>query len=267
MGLRHFRAPEYPPLAREAGQFGKVVLELSVNKSGAVTDASVVSSPSSALADSATRAVRHWEFAPGDSVHSERVVLHFGFSETPRDRCYTRTGVSVDLKSFELWVTVDPQPPAGGGAGARSGSTPAPTAASRAEQARGASFSPGDLEYFVVPDYPPLARRGRISGDVVVEFTVGRNGRVSEVSMRGAHALLTEAVQETLSRWRFVPIASPRRQVVSFHYGFSPERRECEAKTVVGADLPDVWTITTDIPPPNQGDTAPKQSTARGKKN
>ena len=57
--------PVYPPSAKVAGIEGTVVLECTVAKDGHVADVKVVSGDPN-LAESATQAVRQWQFAPLD---------------------------------------------------------------------------------------------------------------------------------------------------------------------------------------------------------
>lgn len=73
------------------------------------------------------------------------------------------------------------------------------------------------------PDYPAEARRSRVSGEVLVEFTVNVDGSVRDARVvRGdPPRVFDRAAVEAVERWRFQPIAAPvrtRRNVV-----FEPE--------------------------------------------
>ena len=58
--------PDYPPEAARAGTQGFVELEYTVDASGKVTSVSVVNAkPARTFEQSAVRAVKQWEFAPG----------------------------------------------------------------------------------------------------------------------------------------------------------------------------------------------------------
>lgn len=60
--------PVYPPDAARSGTTGYVELEYSVGPDGKVTDVSVVDAkPGRVFVSSAIKAVRQWEFAPGES--------------------------------------------------------------------------------------------------------------------------------------------------------------------------------------------------------
>ena len=73
--------PIYPPLARNQGIEGNVILDATIAQDGSVPKVKVVSGPPS-LADAATRAVRQWRFSPamlnGKPVEVEqRVTIVF----------------------------------------------------------------------------------------------------------------------------------------------------------------------------------------------
>lgn len=60
--------PVYPPDAARSGTTGYVELEYSVGADGKVTDVSVVDAkPGRVFVASAVKAVKQWEFAPGES--------------------------------------------------------------------------------------------------------------------------------------------------------------------------------------------------------
>ena len=55
--------PEYPRLARLRGTQGTVILEVTVDRQGAVSNVSVLRSPEN-LGEAAVEAVRQWRYAP-----------------------------------------------------------------------------------------------------------------------------------------------------------------------------------------------------------
>lgn len=60
--------PVYPPDAARAGTTGYVELEYSVGPDGKVTDVSVLDAkPGRVFVAAAVKAVKQWEFAPGES--------------------------------------------------------------------------------------------------------------------------------------------------------------------------------------------------------
>lgn len=68
--------PVYPPEAARAGTTGYVELEYSVGPDGKVTDVSVVDAkPGRTFVQAAIKAVKQWEFAPGEK--NGKVKLEF----------------------------------------------------------------------------------------------------------------------------------------------------------------------------------------------
>lgn len=57
------------------------------------------------------------------------------------------------------------------------------------------------------PAYPPLARRLRLEGRVVLRVHVGRQGEPLEVSLdtSSGYDILDRAALDAVRRWRFVP--------------------------------------------------------------
>jgi protein TonB len=56
------------------------------------------------------------------------------------------------------------------------------------------------------PVYPEAARRARIQGVVVLECTIGKDGRVQNVKvLRGLPLGLTETAVDAVNKWRFEP--------------------------------------------------------------
>lgn len=58
--------PEYPPLARQAGISGTVVLSVLVTEAGRVEDVKIVQDPGGGLGTAAERAVKRWTFTPAE---------------------------------------------------------------------------------------------------------------------------------------------------------------------------------------------------------
>jgi protein TonB len=54
--------------------------------------------------------------------------------------------------------------------------------------------------------YPPLAVSAGIQGVVILEATVGQDGRVEEVSVLRSVGLLDRAAMEAVRQWRYEPL-------------------------------------------------------------
>jgi len=61
------------------------------------------------------------------------------------------------------------------------------------------------LIHSVQPVYPPLAKTARISGTVVVQVAVSREGRVQNVRRISGHPLLEMAAVDAVRQWRYRP--------------------------------------------------------------
>jgi len=57
----------------------------------------------------------------------------------------------------------------------------------------------------VEPDYPLLAKQAGIQGTVVLEATLGTNGRVEHIAVVSGHPLLVESAQRAVAQWVYEP--------------------------------------------------------------
>jgi TonB family protein len=57
----------------------------------------------------------------------------------------------------------------------------------------------------IEPVYPPLARMARIQGKVVLQLTVGVDGRAVEVRTLSGHPLLLQAALDAVRQWEYKP--------------------------------------------------------------
>jgi protein TonB len=63
------------------------------------------------------------------------------------------------------------------------------------------------LVYRAEPVYHPLAVRANVTGTVILEAIVDRDGRVADVRvLRSAHRMLDDAALEAVRQWRYVPL-------------------------------------------------------------
>ncbi len=67
--------------------------------------------------------------------------------------------------------------------------------------------------YRPAPDYPGWARDQGIQGRVVLHVLVGRDGRVTRITVLRGIAGLTGAAREAIAQWRFHPALSGRNPV------------------------------------------------------
>jgi protein TonB len=102
---------------------------------------------------------------------------------------------------------------------------PPPTPVVEREPVRvgGAITAPALVER-VEPEYPPVAVSARVQGVVILEATVGRDGRVEDVRILRSLPLLDRAAMNAVRRWRYSPLllnGTPERFVVTVTVSFS----------------------------------------------
>jgi TonB family protein len=70
----------------------------------------------------------------------------------------------------------------------------------------------------VMPDYPELAKRMKITGVVKVLVTVSSNGSIKEAKLMGGHPVLANAALDAVKKWRFEPGQQETTGVVEFRF-------------------------------------------------
>jgi protein TonB len=57
----------------------------------------------------------------------------------------------------------------------------------------------------VNPTYPPIAQSARVQGIVIIEATIGPNGRVQEAKVLRSIPLLDQSALDAVRQWEFTP--------------------------------------------------------------
>lgn len=55
------------------------------------------------------------------------------------------------------------------------------------------------------PEYPELAKRARVEGDVQLNAVIGVDGNIKELRVHSGHPLLVNAAVQAVSQWRYRP--------------------------------------------------------------
>ena len=55
------------------------------------------------------------------------------------------------------------------------------------------------------PVYPPIAQTAKVSGYVILEATIARDGSVKDVKVLKSHAMFDQAAIDAVRRWRYTP--------------------------------------------------------------
>jgi protein TonB len=87
-------------------------------------------------------------------------------------------------------------------------STPAPVAPAPAAKkigVAGGKVAAAQLVYRKEAEYPTAARQLAAHGDVVLDATIGRDGRVVAVKVISGHPLLVQAAKTAVMQWRYRP--------------------------------------------------------------
>jgi TonB family protein len=69
----------------------------------------------------------------------------------------------------------------------------------------GGNIPPPTKTKDVRPVYPPLAQQARVSGVVILEATIGEDGKVRDVVVKRSIPLLDEAALDAVRQWEYAP--------------------------------------------------------------
>lgn len=101
---------------------------------------------------------------------------------------------------------------------------PPPPAAPRAPIRTGGELKPPALITRVPPVYPPIAVSAKIEGVVILEATVGRDGRVEQVRVLRSVPLLDQAAKDAVLQWTYAPLllnGKPERFILTVTLSFN----------------------------------------------
>jgi len=93
-----------------------------------------------------------------------------------------------------------------GGLGDAPPPPPPPPAVPKAPVRAGGHIQAPALLKRVPPVYPPLAVSAKLEGVVILEATVGRDGRVEEVTVLRSVPLLDKAAIDAVRQWQYAPL-------------------------------------------------------------
>lgn len=168
---------------------------VTVDRKGAVVEASAVGSEAPELSQVCEAAARQWRFAPGSlPVRSASLTFDFAIDRRP-EASWVRPAESIDPYHVRVWGQVD-SPCARGGANAILTSPP-----------------PGVVSW-IAPQYTEVARKARLQGTVKTLAEVDSKGRVVRAcSLQKLPYGLNKASEEALRKWRFAADSGPVRWV------------------------------------------------------
>jgi TonB family protein len=84
-----------------------------------------------------------------------------------------------------------------------------------------ASSSPAQPDLVVLPKYPPLARQAHIEGSVTFTVEVGPDGSPASFTLLKGHPVLSGAVKEAVSGWKFPKETTPQLIQATIEFGLN----------------------------------------------
>jgi TonB family protein len=188
--------PVYPPVARQAGIQGTVVLQVIINKSGDVENIQLFSGHPM-LAQGAIDAVKQWKYRPyllnGEPVEVEtRVTVNFTLPAKPAVE-----GVVGDSPGGT------PPGEQGGIVPSTLGDATHPAVPQRVRVSQGVAA--GLLVSKVPPQYPSDAKDQHVQGVVLLRIIIDKEGNVAEIQLISGHPLLAPAAIEAVRQWKYRP--------------------------------------------------------------
>jgi TonB family protein len=69
----------------------------------------------------------------------------------------------------------------------------------------GGHLEPAEIVKKTFPKYPPVAMQARVEGTVVLEATIGEDGKLHDIKVISGHPLLIGAATECIRNWRYRP--------------------------------------------------------------
>lgn len=199
---------EYPPLLRDAGIGGQVLVHFRIDQEGTVTDVRVArTSGHQALDAAALRVGAVFRFSPamnGDEAVPVWIALPITFrtrdTEAAHAESRTRAGIAL-LEEALRTGRAQPVPPPSPAPDLTEGPTFTPY--TMAPQLRNTSV----VQEALTREYPPLLRDAGIGGQALVHVLVDAEGAVTDarVSRESGHAALDAAALRVARTFRFAP--------------------------------------------------------------
>jgi TonB family protein len=116
-----------------------------------------------------------------------------------------------------------------------------------------------ELESFVTPPYPRLARHARIQGDVVAILHVQPDGKVERVEIIDGAPLLKDYVEEAARQWAYSPSDNASEIRIQFRFTLSGDKTNSVPLTVVRGRLPNFFEIVCNPPEDLTLDVGPRK--------
>ncbi|HEY6556452.1 MAG TPA: TonB family protein [Polyangiaceae bacterium] len=217
--LVHLEEAPYPPEAKAAGIEGDVVLRLTIDVTGQVTDAEVVEGPGEGLNEAAQAAALQFKFKParrrGKPV-PVRIDYKYSFRLESVDLDNETTTPETSSAEFQKGTV-----PGGSGRVER-----------LVEPRARAGVKLPEIAHFEEATYPSDAWKEGAEAEVVLRLRVSARGAVTRADVVGSAGRgFDEAAQRAALKFRFKPARRGRRPLpvtVEYRYSFILGRVELE---------------------------------------
>lgn len=194
--VKHAERAAYPYQAEVDGRQGQVLVKMHIDETGNVTSAEALSGDE-LFRQPALKAAKKWKFEPyfrgGKAVPvSTTIPFDFAFRGSVKDEPEALTTPNIGSKPSES--TQD------NASGATQGSPPLPT---RVRISQGVSQRL--LLHKVNPTYPPEAKYKGISGSVVLQAVIGKDGTIRALHAVSGPRELVQSATDAVQQWRYRP--------------------------------------------------------------
>jgi TonB family protein len=179
---------------------GRVWIHLLISETGDVESADIVSGQPD-LAHAALEAMKKWKFKPyirngKPAKISTKLSYDFAFENKITD-------TKIPPESSAVSPAPSPE------SSAPPNTTGAPGDGSGANLPHKIRVSQGVATglkiHDVNPVYPPEARARHLQGQVLLQVTIGTDGRIHDLKVISGHPILAEAAKGAVEQWRYRP--------------------------------------------------------------
>jgi TonB family protein len=159
--------PDYPAELREQGIAGKVVVNIVIDKAGAVI-AATPKEGNEQLSKLTLAAVWQWKFRPFVYEGKLQEVETTATVEFSQNQPFVRASKPMTLRVSQ-------------------------------------GVAQGNMRHKVAPEYPYEAKLRGIQGDVILAITITTTGDVANLHVISGDPLLTEAAIDAVKQWKYKP--------------------------------------------------------------
>ncbi|MCI0470857.1 MAG: energy transducer TonB [Candidatus Aminicenantes bacterium] len=190
--------PVYPEKALKGQLEGKVLLEVATDSAGNVADLTIAKGHHPLLNDAAVAAVKQWKYEPwlvnGKPMPVKfTVVINFSLNDEKKK------------EQVKIEAPLD--------------------AASLKDKPK--------LMKKVDPVYPAEAKKKNLSGKVVLEGVIDKQGDVADITQATGHPILIQAAMEALKQWKYEPFfkdGKPKEVKFTVELNFKLDKEKESAK-------------------------------------